>query len=74
MLAEIFMLRLEAQSRANQPNGSATTASDTRFVPIVLPRADSGAVQPAGSPTAAPLPLVRLPYSTFIPTSRTRLP
>jgi hypothetical protein len=38
MLAEIFMLRLEAQSRANQPNGSATTASDTRFVPIVLPR------------------------------------
>jgi hypothetical protein len=38
MLAEIFMLRLEAQSRANQPNGSTTTASDTRFVPITLPR------------------------------------
>ena len=39
MLAEIFMLRLEnAPSRANQPNGSTTTASDTRFVPIALPR------------------------------------
>jgi hypothetical protein len=36
MLAEIFMLRLEAQSRANQPNGSTTTASDTRFVPCTL--------------------------------------
>jgi hypothetical protein len=38
MLAEIFMLRLEAQSRTNQPNGSTTTASDSRFVPIALPR------------------------------------
>jgi len=38
MLAEIFMLRLEAQSRVNQPNASTTTASDTRFVPIALPR------------------------------------
>ena len=74
MLAEIFMLRLEAQSRANQPNGSTTTASDTRFVPSRCPGADSRAVQPAGSPSAAPLPHVRLPYSTFIPTSRTRLP
>ena len=33
MLAEIFI-----QSRANQPNASTTTASDTRFVPIALPR------------------------------------
>ena len=38
MLAENYMLRLEAQSRANQPNASTTTASDTRFVPIALPR------------------------------------
>jgi hypothetical protein len=40
MLAEIFMLRMEAQTRSN---GSATTttpskpASDTRFVPFTLP-------------------------------------
>jgi len=38
MLAEIFMLRLEAQSRANQTNGSTTRASGTRFVPIALSR------------------------------------
>lgn len=38
MLAEIFLLKLEAQGRVNQPNGSTTTASDTRFVPITLPR------------------------------------
>jgi hypothetical protein len=38
MLAEIFLLRLEAIARAAQSNGSTTTASDTRFVPVTLPR------------------------------------
>ena len=42
MLAEVFMLRLEAQARTSQSNISATTAattsSDTRFVPITPPR------------------------------------
>jgi len=38
MLAEIFLIRLETQARLNPPNGSTTAASDTRFVPITLPR------------------------------------
>jgi hypothetical protein len=38
MLAEIFMIRLETQARTIPSNGSTTTASDTRFVPITLPR------------------------------------
>ena len=37
MLAEIFMLRLEAQTRTVPSNGS-TQSSDTRFVPITLPK------------------------------------
>jgi hypothetical protein len=35
MLAEIFMLRLEAVTRANQTTTVATTSP--RFVPITLP-------------------------------------
>jgi len=38
MLAEIFMLRLETQARTIRPNSSATTSSDTRFVPITPSR------------------------------------
>jgi hypothetical protein len=38
MLAEIFLLRLEAQSRVIRANGSTTQSSDTRFVPITLPK------------------------------------
>jgi hypothetical protein len=34
MLAELFMLRMEAIARAINPQG--TTGSDTRFVPIKL--------------------------------------
>ena len=76
MLAEIFMLRLEAQSRANQPNGSTTTASDTRSSLSRCPGADSRAVQPAGSPSAAPPPLVRFGSSAcpIPPSSRRRAP
>jgi hypothetical protein len=33
MLAEIFILRLEAQARTIRSNGSSS--SDTRFVPII---------------------------------------
>jgi hypothetical protein len=39
MLAEIFLLRLQAMLRATAPAGSTTTASDPRFVPVTLPRA-----------------------------------
>jgi hypothetical protein len=38
MLAEIFMLRLEAQTRTVPSNGSSTQSSDTRFVPITRPK------------------------------------
>jgi hypothetical protein len=38
MLAEIFLIRLEAQSRVIRANGSTTQSSDTRFVPITLPK------------------------------------
>ncbi|HUI97467.1 MAG TPA: hypothetical protein VLX44_17055 [Xanthobacteraceae bacterium] len=38
MLAEIFIIRLEALLRSAAPT-TTTTASDTRFVPIALPRA-----------------------------------
>jgi hypothetical protein len=37
MLAEIFIIRLETLLRAAESN-TTTTASDTRFVPIALPR------------------------------------
>jgi hypothetical protein len=36
MLAEIFMLRLEALLRV-AATGQTTTASDARFVPVKLP-------------------------------------
>jgi len=36
MLAEIFMIRLEALLRS-APSNTTTTQSDTRFVPIALP-------------------------------------
>ena len=36
MLAEIFLIRLETLLRA--ANTNTTTTSDTRFVPIKLPR------------------------------------
>jgi len=39
MLAEIFMLRLEALLRATAPKGPTAATSDTRFVPVALPRA-----------------------------------
>jgi hypothetical protein len=35
MLAELFMLRMEAIARSINPQGA--TSSDTRFVPIKLP-------------------------------------
>ena len=35
MLAELFMLRMEAIARSINPHG--TNNSDTRFVPIKLP-------------------------------------
>jgi hypothetical protein len=35
MLAELFMLRIEAMARASNPQGANN--SDTRFVPIKLP-------------------------------------
>jgi len=38
MLAEIFMLRLESLARTTPTNGSTAPVSDTRFVPITLPR------------------------------------
>ncbi|HEX4552713.1 MAG TPA: hypothetical protein VH249_01905 [Xanthobacteraceae bacterium] len=38
MLAEIFLVRLEMLLRVAASN-SAPAASDTRFVPITLPRA-----------------------------------
>jgi hypothetical protein len=38
MLAEIFLLRLQTMLRAPTANAPTTTASDTRFVPIVPPR------------------------------------
>jgi hypothetical protein len=36
LLAEIFMLRLETQMKAQAP--STPASSDMRFVPITLPR------------------------------------
>ena len=38
MLAEIFIIRLEALLRAVASTTTTTTSSDTRFVPITLPR------------------------------------
>jgi hypothetical protein len=35
MLAELFMLRIEALVRASNPQGG--NSSDTRFVPVKLP-------------------------------------
>ena len=35
MLAEVFMLKLEAIERSSNPQGGAN--SDTRFVPVKLP-------------------------------------
>ena len=40
MLAEIFMLRLEMQLRIAATN-AVMTSSDTRFVPVTLPRDNS---------------------------------
>jgi hypothetical protein len=37
MLAEIFIIRLEALLRSAATT-TTTTASDTRFVPVTLPR------------------------------------
>ena len=39
MLAEIFMLRMEAAVRETAANKPATTSSNTRFVPLPPPRA-----------------------------------
>jgi hypothetical protein len=39
MLAEIFILRLEALLRV-AATGQTTTSSDARFVPVKLPRKD----------------------------------
>ena len=38
MLAEIFLLRLEAAARINELSRSSSAASDTRFIPITPPR------------------------------------
>ncbi len=38
MLAEIFMVRLEMQRHVAAGASTAPTSSDTRFVPITLPR------------------------------------
>jgi hypothetical protein len=46
MLAELFMLRLEAIARNTNQQG--TTSSDTRFVPVKLP-----ATKPSGSTKTA---------------------
>lgn len=46
MLAEIFMLRLEAILRAS--NAPASGSSDTRFVPIKPPVSPNKDVQQAG--------------------------
>lgn len=37
MLTEIFLVRLEVQLRIAAPN-TVTTSSNTRFVPVTLPR------------------------------------
>jgi hypothetical protein len=38
MLAEIFLLKLEAQARAATASNPSRTTSDPRFVPVTLPR------------------------------------
>ena len=42
MMAEIFMLRLEAAARA----AKEAAAASSRFVPITLPGRDTGSVHP----------------------------
>jgi hypothetical protein len=38
MLAEVFLLRLEAMARVAVPNGATRSGgSDLRFVPVALP-------------------------------------
>jgi hypothetical protein len=46
MLAEIFMMRLEAILRAS--NAPGTVSSDTRFIPIKLPVSPTKDSQQAG--------------------------
>ena len=36
MLAEIFLLKLEAIARTTAPSGSGRPVSDPRFVPVAL--------------------------------------
>jgi hypothetical protein len=48
MLAEIFMLRLEALAREAAASQPAMVVSDTRFVPIFRP--PSRPVPPSGYP------------------------
>lgn len=48
MLAEIFMLRLEALAREAAASQPAMVVSDTRFVPISRP--PSRPVSPSGYP------------------------
>lgn len=38
MLAEIFLLHLEAQARATATQNPSRAVSDPRFVPVMLPR------------------------------------
>jgi hypothetical protein len=38
MLAEIFLVRLEMQRRIAAASTATPTSSDTRFVPVTLPR------------------------------------
>ena len=39
MLAEIFLLRLEAMARVAAASNPSNGVSNTRFVPVMLPRA-----------------------------------
>jgi hypothetical protein len=48
MLAEIFLMRLETMVQEGIRNGTVTTGSNTRFVPVQIPG--------PGADKAAPLP------------------
>jgi hypothetical protein len=50
MLAELFMLKLEAIARSSNPQGN--TSSDSRFVPIKLPAAATKGTRPSSTKSA----------------------
>jgi len=49
MLAEIFLMRLEAMVQEGIRNGTVTTASNTRFVPVQMPRPGADKAPPSPS-------------------------